>query len=92
MKRVRDAITKDRRMQELDKKILEKNRLDFATRKAVEITVDGGQPTIETISSFIDLKKLLSGCESGGEEERIVKTWRGCDTPTTLVKWLCLFF
>jgi hypothetical protein len=36
-----------------------KRLMKFAVRKAVEFSVDGNEPTEESISSNIDMKKLL---------------------------------
>ncbi|XP_031564856.1 uncharacterized protein LOC116300189 [Actinia tenebrosa] len=41
------------------------DRLKFAIRQAVEIAVDGGKPTQESISESIDMKRLLHRCEDG---------------------------
>ncbi|XP_031558053.1 uncharacterized protein LOC116294564 [Actinia tenebrosa] len=41
------------------------DRLKFAIRQAVEIAVDGGKPTQESISRSIDMKRLLFGFEDG---------------------------
>lgn len=38
-------------------------RLRTPITKAVGISVDGGKPTEESISSSIDMKRLLHGCE-----------------------------
>lgn len=39
------------------------DRLMFVIRHEVEIAVDGGEPTQESISRSIDMKRLLHGCE-----------------------------
>jgi len=64
MDSVRQSIQNDSRLHEVHPESQDKilKRLMFAIRKAVEISVDGDELTEETISSFIDMKKLSSGC------------------------------
>ena len=44
------------------------DRLKFAIRQAVEIAVDGGEPTQESISRNIDMKRLLFGCQDAKDQ------------------------
>ncbi|KAK3743015.1 hypothetical protein QZH41_000821 [Actinostola sp. cb2023] len=64
MDSVRQSIQNESRLHEVHPESQDKilKRLMFAIRKSVEISVDGDELTEETISSFIDMKKLSSGC------------------------------